>query len=163
MSLHPKRPVQCCTHCSVKPFEGVGWDALNLDLCPALETVSFVVVYGYYVGYHLGDSCYGAVAKILEQVTPTVREVTIRFIPVLEECNAFGFEESIGIPSIRRIFMQRAAFPRLRAVVLHLQCRTLLELHCRTLEEALPELHKSGMLRIDVVSVAFIEDNWCTF
>lgn len=119
--------------------------------------LSVVVMYGPYFGYQMSHTCGTAVVKILKQVIPTAQEVVIRFVPAMERrYMPPSFEECIDVTSsIRRILLQNA-FPRLSEVGLRLWNQRVLGIHGHTLVDALPELHKSGMLRIDMVSAASI-------
>ncbi|KAI1786511.1 hypothetical protein LXA43DRAFT_1033468 [Ganoderma leucocontextum] len=128
--------------------DDVGWDALNLALCPALTTLSFVVLYGYYDDCHLGHYCTSVLGNILAQLSTTLRDVVIQLIPAFQ-WSPSSFEEIVDLPTIRRVFLEHMS-PRLRAVTLQLRHWKPLEAHCRTLEMAFPELRKSGVLSIEV-------------
>lgn len=133
-------------------FEDVGWEALNLALCPSLTTLSFVVLYGYYNHYHLGHYCSSALGDVLAQISTTLRDVVIHLIPAFQWC-PFSLGESVDLHAIRRVFNEHA-FSRLRAVILQLHHWKPLQVEalCATLENAFLELRKWGKLDIEVVS-----------
>lgn len=109
-----------------------------------------MVLYGYYDHCHLGHYCSSALRKLLAQLSTTLQDVIIRIIPA-SHWSPFSLEESVDLSTIRRVFIEQP-FPRLRAVTLQLHDLKSFEAHRDTLEKAFPELRKSGVLRVEVVS-----------
>ncbi len=109
-----------------------------------------MVLYGYYDHCHLGHYCSRALGKILAQLSATLRNVVVRLVPT-SHWSPFSLEESVDFPAIRRVFVEHA-FSRLRAVTLQMQDWKPLEIRRHTLEKAFPELLKSGVLKIELVS-----------
>lgn len=121
-----------------------------------------MVLYGYYDHCHLGYYCSSALRKILAQLSTTLQDVVIRLIPA-SHWSPFSLEESVDLPTIRRVFVEQA-FPRLRAVTLQQHDLRPLEAHRDTLEKAFPELRKSGVLRVELVSAGgYLKDTESTF